>query len=220
MNDRVPDTRTSLIVFPKRSGDLTPSMRELELQTFTIAFETALEAVAAGQSLEAFCKEYHNPLIHTRMRTWIHADERRKQAYYKHLAIGAEALEDEMLRISDGIKEDGTASLDDVSRSTLRVNTRKWLMQVRNRTRYGDVKQIEQTHLTKFDPSSATTEQLQARLLASFGINPDTLNIFDAQDITDVRDLQMTLAPSTSPTGWMLHDIIRTSRLARWPDRL
>jgi hypothetical protein len=34
--------------------------------------------------------------------------------------------------------------MEDVARSTLRVGTRKWLLGVFNRKRFGDVKQIEQ----------------------------------------------------------------------------
>jgi hypothetical protein len=45
----------------------------------------------------------------------------------------------EMLEIADA-----SDSLEDVARSTLRINTRKWLLGVWNRKRFGDVKQIEQ----------------------------------------------------------------------------
>jgi hypothetical protein len=51
--------------------------------------------------------------------------------------IGTDVTADELKEISDG---DG---LEDVQRSTLRVNTRKWLMQSRNRKKYGDKPQVD-----------------------------------------------------------------------------
>jgi hypothetical protein len=48
-----------------------------------------------------------------------------------------------------------------VNRSTLRINTRKWLLGVWNRKRFGDVKQIEQN--VNIDLSQAMQEA-QARL--------------------------------------------------------
>ncbi len=86
-------------------------------------------------------------------------------------AVGAEAVEDELIRISDGRLEDGGASPDDVSRSQLRINTRKWLLQVWNRKRYGDVKTVESHSTTRFDVSSASSAELQRRVLESLGLD-------------------------------------------------
>jgi hypothetical protein len=149
---------------------------DLERQSFEIAFETALERLADGLTLSEFCANYPSPvepLSAVRFRTWIFRDPQRKSAYMTAKAIGAETVEDDLIRIADGLRPDGTASLDDVPRSQLRVQTRKWLLQVWNRRRYGDVKQIEQTTTTTVDISNLSTEELRSRLLKSLGMDAD-----------------------------------------------
>lgn len=160
----------STLSFPKRAGDLTPEMRALEVQSFGIAFESVLETMAEGKSLDEFCRTYHTQLSPARFRTWIYRDRNRRNAYLAAKAVGAEAVEDELIRISDGRLEDGGASPDDVSRSQLRINTRKWLLQVWNRKRYGDVKTVESHSTTRFDVSSASSAELQRRVLESLGL--------------------------------------------------
>lgn len=173
---------------PKRVGLLRPlsemssELLALEKQTFEIAFESALEHIVNGRTFESFCSSYHIPVLPARFRTWIYKDSKRRQQYIAAKAVGAEAIEDELIRIADGLKADGTASPDDVARSTLRINTRKWIMQVSNRKRYGDVKQIEQTTTTRFDPSTLSTKELQDRLMQSLGISDFDNPIPDALD--------------------------------------
>lgn len=166
-----PTGSASTLTFPKRSGDLTPEMRELELQSFGIAFESVLETLAEGRSLDEFCRSYHTQLSPARFRTWIYRDRNRRNAYLAAKAVGAEAVEDELIRISDGTLADGSASPDDVSRSQLRINTRKWLLQVWNRKRYGDVKTVESHSTTRFDVSSTSSAELQRRVLESLGLD-------------------------------------------------
>ena len=170
----------SNIVFPSNIQEMSSEMRQLEQQSFEIAFESLLEQIVDGRSLEEFCREYHTRLSTSRFRTWIYRDQRRKQTYVGAKAVGAEAVEDELKRISDGINANGDASMDDVARATLRINTRKWLLQVWNRRRYGDVKQIEQTTTTRFDPSSLSTQELQEKLLRSLGMEGSLHNVPDA----------------------------------------
>ena len=158
---------------------------DLEKQSFEIAFETALERLADGMTLSTFCAEYPSPLeplSAVRFRTWIFKDAHHRSAYMTAKAIGAETVEDDLIRIADGLRPDGSASLDDVPRSQLRVQTRKWLLQVWNRRRYGDVKQIEQTTTTTVDISSLSTEELRSRLLKSLGMDipdSDTSNTYE-----------------------------------------
>ena len=147
------------------------ALQELEQQTFTIAFEMALEAIAGGTPLSEFCLNYHTTLPAAKFRTWIYRNLKRKQAYLAAKAIGAETVEDDMIRISDGVRADGTQSPEDVSRSTLRVNTRKWLLQVWNRPRYGEKTTIEQTTTTRVDTSGMSTDEIRARLLEAMGVD-------------------------------------------------
>ena len=54
--------------------------------------------------------------------------------------VGAEVIKQQMLMIADA-----DDSLEDVNRSTLRINTRKWMLSVMDKKRFGDTKQIDQT---------------------------------------------------------------------------
>lgn len=158
-----------------RLSELSPEMRLLEKQTFDIAFETLLEHLTEGRAFDSFCQSYHSPLPNGRFRSWIFANPKRRDAYYVAKAIGAEAIEDEMIRISDGLNADGQPTVDDVARATLRINTRKWVMQVSNRKRYGDVKHIEQTTTTRFDPDDLSTRDLTLRILEELGLDDTAL---------------------------------------------
>lgn len=164
---------------------------ELEKQSFAIAFEQALEALAGGTTLTEFCHSYHMPMSPVRFRSWMMQDQRRKNAYYGAKALWAEALEDELIRISDGIGPDGSRpspsqaqpSLpEDVQRSALRIQTRKWIMEKSNRKRYGDVKHIEQTttNTTTIDVTSMSTEDLKRFVLRQAGADAMDATTLDA----------------------------------------
>jgi len=172
---------------PVVKNDRSKAVRDLEVQTWTIAFETILERMSEGVPFDTICKEYPTPpsvtpLSPARVRAWIFSNERRRNAYMAAKAIGAEAVEDDLLRIADGMRPDGSASLDDVPRSQLRIQTRKWLLQVWNRDRYGDVKKVEQTTTTKIDASNVPTEELRSRLLRSLGV-----------DVGDIEDADYSM---------------------------
>lgn len=153
------------------SHQMTPEMRALERQTFEIAFEIALESMAEGVTLEDFCREYHTKLSPARFRNWMFRDANRSVAYRRAKMIGAEVVEDQLLRIADGKNPDGSASISDTNRDTLRINIRKWLLGVWNRKKYGDIKQVEQHTSPKFDPATATADQLQQELLRALGLD-------------------------------------------------
>jgi hypothetical protein len=165
---------------------------ELEKQSFGIAFESALEALAGGTTLTEFCHNYHMPISPVRFRTWMLQDNRRKNAYYGAKALWAEALEDELIRISDGIGPDGQRGSpnapsgpslpEDVQRSTLRIATRKWIMEKSNRKRYGDVKHIEQTttNTTTIDVTTMSTEDLKRFVLRQAGADSLDATTLDA----------------------------------------
>jgi|LauGreDrversion4_2_1035121.scaffolds.fasta_scaffold06512_8 hypothetical protein len=113
--------------------------RELELVAYEAVFERALLDIAAGQPLTTTIEKDYRDISYQRMLAWIHKDENRKTRYYEAQEIGAEVVASQMLTIADA-----DDLLEDVARSTLRINTRKWLLGVWNRKRFGEVKQIEQ----------------------------------------------------------------------------
>jgi len=160
----------------RKSHQLSSEQRQLEKQTFAIAFESALEYMADGGLFEQFCRNYHTPLSKARFITWICKDERRKAAYYNAKEILAETMEEELLRIADGLNHEGLPSPEEVQRSIVRINTRKWLMEKFNRRRYGDVKHIEQntTSTSTIDVRTMTTDDLKRYVLRQAGVDADT----------------------------------------------
>lgn len=168
---------------PKFVPQLTPEERQAKLalqeQTFSIAFETFLEQIADGAPLDRVCREYHTPITTAQFRSWVYRDPKRKQAYMVAKAIGAEAVEDELIRISDGIKADGSASPEETNRSALRIKTRQWLLEVWNRNRYAPVTKIEQTMTTKRDYDNMSTDDLKRLVMEKLGVQGEESGIFD-----------------------------------------
>jgi len=124
----------------RERADLARVKRENELTRFESAFERVMEDMEAGKSLSAAIQDHPLPMDYTRFLAWIHRDDKRQERYYAAQTVAAEAVANQMIDIADA-----SDSIEDVQRSTLRINTRKWLLSVWNRKRFGDTKQIEQT---------------------------------------------------------------------------
>ena len=161
---------TAIVEFPRKLSEMSSEMLELERQTFVVAFESVLEHLANGATFESFCREYHVRLSVARFRRWIFRDTERKRAYDVAKAVGMEAMEDQLVRIADGLNEDGTSSPNEVARSSLMIETRKYVMRANNRKKYGDVKQIDQTTTTRFDPARLSNHDLTVQLLEALGV--------------------------------------------------
>lgn len=100
--------------------------------TYEIFFENSLELIAGGRNLADLILESPHNLSPGRYRTWLHKDKKRVERLREAQAIGAEAIEDEIMRIIDA-----TDSLEDVQRSKLKLEGRKFLLQTYSRDRYG-----------------------------------------------------------------------------------
>ena len=130
--------------------------RQFEEQTFAAVFDDILEHIASGQPLTAFVEMRPMPFDYQRCLSWIMRDETRKNRYYEAQEIGAEIVSHQILGIADA-----SDSLEDVARSTLRINSRKWLMGVWSRKRFGDIKQVDQNITIDL---SAAMQEAQQRL--------------------------------------------------------
>lgn len=102
-------------------------------------WEEAMDKVRDGQTLTAICRDNHNMPEISELRRYIHANPELLAEYRHNQEMGAEKVEDEMIEIADAEHN----SLEDVQRSTLKINTRKFLLGIWNRPRYGDNKQID-----------------------------------------------------------------------------
>ncbi|WP_029134370.1 hypothetical protein [Sedimenticola selenatireducens] len=93
-----------------------------------------------GKSLTAFCRD--RTLDPGALRQWIHDDAERLTLYRDAQALGAELIEDQIMDISDGTDQPNGIP-NDIQRDALRVNTRKHLLEVWNRDRYGSRAKVE-----------------------------------------------------------------------------
>lgn len=135
----LPQTSPVETLTPAQRGELALLRRENEITLFESCFERTLETIATGQSLKAVIEDYPLPINYHRYLSWIHKDENRKARYFEAQVVCGEAIFNEMLDIADA-----SDTIEDVQRSTLRINTRKWWLSVINRKRFGETRQIEQ----------------------------------------------------------------------------
>lgn len=138
------------------------------LSTYEIVFERMLVAIAStGVTLSEFVREHHLKPDTDRFRSWVHSNPERQKRYYDARAIGAELVEEELLTIADALND----PMEDVQRSKLRIDTRKWVLGVWNRKRYGEKQQIE-INETKTYNIRQVLEEREKRLA---GVRPMTI---------------------------------------------
>ncbi len=114
-------------VASKVTLDLVP------IQENEIAFEVLLEQMeTSGITLAQFCREYHRNLDETRFRSWVLNNPKRRERFDAAKLIMASNVEDEMLRIADATDN----PMEDVQRSKLRIDTRKWWLSIQDPKRY------------------------------------------------------------------------------------
>jgi hypothetical protein len=133
------------------------AQKQMDHITFESLFDEFLDKVRENSLgvTQLFENDPRSPNL-KRFIAWVMRDENRKAQYYEAQAIGAEVMFIEQSAIVDA-----KDSMEDVNRSTLRANDRKWKMGVMNRKRFGDVRQIDQN--VTIDLSGAM-QQAQERL--------------------------------------------------------
>ena len=132
LQDNLQDNNSAPVVSTKTT------LRELELLTYGNVFESALERITMGEPLTSIVESDQREISYTALLRWIMKDPIRKARYYEAHEIGTEFIAADMIRIADADN-----SLEDVQRSTLRINTRKYLLGAWNKKRYAEVKQVE-----------------------------------------------------------------------------
>ena len=116
----------------------SPEAKLLIQTQFEIMFETVLDKLAKGVTLAEILRTDLRQPEYANFINWVIRDPKRKGRYYEAQEVGAEVLSSEAVEIADGVN-----TIEDVQRSKLRVDTRKWLVGVYNKRRFGEVKQIE-----------------------------------------------------------------------------
>jgi len=114
----------------------TKEARELEKMVFEILFESAIDYLIEGKSIRDLINRDPRGLTYGRFMVMLKRDTERYARYWEAKEIGAEALIEDMKAISDDDAED-------VQRSNLRINVRKFEVQTANALRYGDSKRLD-----------------------------------------------------------------------------
>lgn len=121
-------------------------------KTYNSLFEVALNRISNGEALSLIIRSDNRDIDYSHFLRWIHKDEERKRRYREAQELATEVHASEIISIADCEND----SLEDVARSKLRIDARKFLMSSWNRSRYGDVKQVDQT--VKIDITGAMQE--------------------------------------------------------------
>ena len=137
-------------------------------------FEPTLDKLAMGMAVSEIIRESAHEISCAEFLRWVHKDPTRKARYYEAQEIGAEVVASEMITIADGVN-----SLEDVQRSKLRIDTRKFLLGVWNRKRYGEVKQVEMTGTISITEALA---QAQARIIEAEVVDVVTIENTQGDD--------------------------------------
>ena len=120
----------------------TPSqskvMRELVHSQYDSIFERVIEQIYRGRSLASLLQDDPREINYEDFLRWIKRDPMRHERFKEAQESRTEFIAGEILEIADA--ED---SIEDVQRSRLKIDTRKWLMGAWNRKRYGETKTLE-----------------------------------------------------------------------------
>jgi len=117
----------------------TPTQLELTRLQFELMFPIVIDKVSQGIPLSAILEKDVRDINKGDFMRWIIRSSSRKEQYYEAQAIGAEIISSEMISIADG--EDN--ELEDIARSKLRIETRKHLIGIWDKKRFGETKQVE-----------------------------------------------------------------------------
>ena len=114
------------------------AMRELVHSQYASIFERVIEQIYRGRSLASLLEDDHREISYEDFLRWIKRDPMRHERFKEAQESRTEFIAGEILEIADA--ED---SIEDVQRSRLKIDTRKWLMGAWNRKRYGETKTLE-----------------------------------------------------------------------------
>lgn len=101
-------------------------------------FETMLNKVREGVPMRTALSEDPRRINIGDFMAWVMHNQERKARYYEAQEVAAEVVAADLIPIADGEN-----SIEDVSRSALRVATRRDLLKVWGRKRFGDPKHSE-----------------------------------------------------------------------------
>lgn len=144
-------------------------------------WEEILTRVSEGQLLRHICNDTTMPPDAGRLMRWIMKDPKRKERYYEAQDASAELLAEDAYRAAEGKDKNGEYNMDDTQRSTLKVNTLKWMAGVRNRARFGDIKQVEQKVTLDISEAMSKAQERVVNLRNTVLIENDEQKVIDSE---------------------------------------
>jgi len=157
--------------------------RDLDELVFVSIFDHVLAEIAAGEPLTRVLQQDHRQPDPGRFMRWVLASPARKSRYYEAREAATELIADKIVQIAEGTD----SPLEDVTRSTLRVHTHKWLMSRHNTRRYGDTKTID-VNTTVFTPErlkQLSTDDIKRMLLEGQYADADVVDVTDKLEASD-----------------------------------
>lgn len=108
--------------------------------TYEQIFERVIEQVYRGRSLRSLLEDDSRVPSYEDFIRWVKRDPVRHERFKEAQEARTEFIAGEILEIADATDQEVP---EDVNRSKLRIDTRKWLMSAWHKKRYGEVKQVE-----------------------------------------------------------------------------
>jgi hypothetical protein len=149
--DTVGENMTQLGYLPEPNAPLEPlpewlapsrppskTQKELLVLQYESLFMRVLELIPQGRTLKSIIDEDIRAFEYGSFLRWINKDPSRKAMYSDAKELRTETWAGEIIEIADA-----SDSLEDVNRSKLRIDSRKWLMGADFRKQYGASTQVE-----------------------------------------------------------------------------
>lgn len=118
----------------------SPEGKALVLVQYDQVFMRAIDSIAHGKSLSQVLRDDQRDIDYNDFYRWIKKDPTRKSLFDEAQELRTEFMAGEIIEIADA-----DDSLEDVNRSKLKIDTRKWLMGAHNKKKYGATTSIEMT---------------------------------------------------------------------------
>lgn len=120
-----------------------PSKERLALEQtqYEIVFQTVIEQMCEGITLTAALQSFPHDISRGKFRQWITKDPSRRQLLDEAEKLLGECLFDDFVELNRKIGED----LMDIESFKVKSQNLKWLLQVYNKKRFGETKQVDAT---------------------------------------------------------------------------
>lgn len=125
---------------PRTLAKSPPEVKSLVLAQYEHIFMRVIDEIAHGQSLSQILRDDQRDIDYNDFYRWIKRDPQRSQLFAEAQEMRTEFMAGEIIQIADA-----DDSLEDVNRSRLKIDTRKWLMGAHNKKKYGATTNIEMT---------------------------------------------------------------------------